>query len=165
MTNITRKGQATRDAIVALREENPCMKATDMAIRLGVSRERIRQLLVKLDLQTSFIATIRYCEQCEGPIPSNPRRSKYCSRKCYSDSRHSMYVCDDCGKLFRRRISLVITHEARGYQYKFCDRRCLGSYAGTHWGWGKDKHRVRLISRFRLVVYKLSTKIEEVVRK
>ena len=164
MSKVTVKGQATRAAIIALRKENPYMKATVMADVIGVSRERVRQLLIVLDLPTSFFAVVKECEQCKEPLPNTLPRSKYCSRKCYSDSRHSMYVCDDCGKLFRRRTKLVNILEDRGYRYKFCDRRCLGSYAGTHWGWGKSKGN-RYASKLRLKLYKFAMKIEEVVRK
>ena len=41
-----------RELIKSLRAENPQMPASDIARRLGVSRERVRQLLVALDLPT-----------------------------------------------------------------------------------------------------------------
>ncbi len=43
---------ASRDKVFGLRAANPAITAAEMARQLGVSRERVRQLLVSLDLPT-----------------------------------------------------------------------------------------------------------------
>lgn len=47
-----RPKRSTKDEIAALRAENPEISAADMAKKLGISSERVRQLLVSLGLPT-----------------------------------------------------------------------------------------------------------------
>ena len=43
-----------REKVLALRQENPQMRAIMIAEELGITRERVRQLLVELDLRTDI---------------------------------------------------------------------------------------------------------------
>ena len=130
-------GKRVRSAIVALRKEDPNISASEISRRVGRSRERIRQLLVSMDLPTKVSKSIILCEYCNGEIIAKTRtRRVFCSMQCYSDSRNTLIICDNCGDLFKRRITQLeyYTH-VRGYEHYFCSRRCFGSWAGKNFGW------------------------------
>ena len=141
------KGRDIRAAIVSLREEDPYITASEMSRKLGRSRERIRQLLVILELPTKVVYPIRFCEQCGGLIGSkNGTRKNFCSMQCYSDSCNTLLTCDNCGDLFKRRIAQIEYYTyVRGYEHYFCDRRCFGAWSGRNFGW----HTARGYSRNR----------------
>lgn len=64
----------------------------------------------------------------------------------YGQCHRAHYVtlaCDECGELFERKEKVVIwkykccyPKAPLGYQHQFCNRQCLGRWAGKHYGWG-----------------------------
>lgn len=71
----------------------------------------------------------RFCESC-GSLFSFTSSSQLCSA-----CRTIHLACAECGRLFSRRTKQVIYQfNKKGYQYTFCNRRCLGSYAARHYG-------------------------------
>ena len=136
MYNELTKSQILREEIVALRKEDPKITAAEMARRLGRSRERIRQLLVKLDLPTRISGPVKLCQYCNGPVKSNNKAKLFCSAECYSDSRNTLVICHNCGVPFKRRIKLIDYYvHVRNYERFFCDRKCFGSWSGRNHGW------------------------------
>jgi hypothetical protein len=63
LTSIDKKSMSismtSRESIAALRAENPAISASEIADRVGLSRERVRQLLLALDLPTKTFAPPR----------------------------------------------------------------------------------------------------------
>ena len=55
----------TRDKIKELRERDPSIKAVNLAHILGVSRERIRQILEDENMPTRFDREKKYCKVCD----------------------------------------------------------------------------------------------------
>ena len=116
--------------IVCLRSANPEMKAAHIAREIGISREAVRQILNKIGLPTKVgIAPILLCEFCKVENISRGN-SKFCSRKCYADSRYIYLKCMDCGIDFKRREKLHATNLKRGQIFIFCGRSCFGRYFG-----------------------------------
>ena len=116
--------QTTKEKVLALRAGNPLIPAADIARHIGVSRERVRQLLVILGLPTRvlFVPTFHLCGVCGAPS----RNPSFCSRKCQSWSTWVIFKCAVCGRGRRRRGSEVrarISKSRSGNLY--CSRKCF----------------------------------------
>jgi predicted ArsR family transcriptional regulator len=66
----------TRDQVRALREQNPEMSAVDIARELGVTKERVRQLLVALGLPTVIRGYYPPPAEAGGESPQKPPQKK-----------------------------------------------------------------------------------------
>jgi len=82
------------DTVVEIKLKNPKRKAADIARDVGVSRERIRQILKKNGLCTRLPRLTNICINCGKPFPRGDKRDLYCSPECdagaalcYSDMR------------------------------------------------------------------------------
>ena len=96
---------------------------------LGVSRERVHEIVKRLDLchlvkpkQWSF-----YCLDCGKPIYGGATRCRPCWRKIYG-AKWVTLSCEFCGKQFERKES-----EARRHIWHFCSTSCRGNYAVRHY--------------------------------
>jgi len=130
----------TAMAIKALRNEKPCISAAEIARRVGVSRERVRQLLRRLGLTTDMrIRPKRRCLSCGNPIPRDHRA--FCSRACQVNYYQITLYCNFCGKEFKRKVKDILLYPVKlQYGYKgrvFCSRSCLGRWFGKNYGRGR----------------------------
>ena len=144
MANPTTIGPAAK-AIIEIRKRNPCMSSTDIAKILHISRERVRQILSKEGLSTRSIRykLVRTCPQCGDS--KHPDR-KLCS-ECREKNRLDKYIqvsCTNCGTLYSKSISRLITETNRGYQHFFCGTKCFGAWAGNTYGFAKTRPHVPL---------------------
>lgn len=142
--------QSARPQVLSLRAENPLISAKEMADIIGVSRERIRQILLKHNLPTKVgrriqklpIETITLtCLGCSRNIiralsshrASLKRKSTYrpfCSKECMFEYRRRnaykdiILKCACCGRDFIRTHKL--DRISRYYNCKrfFCSREC-----------------------------------------
>lgn len=76
-----------------------------------------------------FDKVIVKCQQCGKEFNTKPYKikmglSKYCSRKCYSETRNKkvIKICEHCGKEI-----IVLNCYAKRNQYKYCSRKCYRS--------------------------------------
>ena len=134
--------QQTKDRmekLAKIRWTNPCATLQEMGNRLGVSRERIRQMLNKMELPTRHYTDKKMvgCLECGNPIEEG---KKFCDRKCQNAYNKILVTCNQCGKLIERIPSVVIFTERRvrmGYKGNFyCDRKCFGRWFGENYGRG-----------------------------
>lgn len=109
-----------------MRQDNPTAKAIDMARDIGVSRERVRQILTSLSLPTSF-RRHWFCKDCGKRVASYAIRC----RECYTKSRYTYYTCEECGSIKRIRIS-----DLKRLHPRFCSRKCQGKWFGRTYGRG-----------------------------
>lgn len=125
-------GSVAQQAI-RLRKDNPCLTSSDIGRELGVTRERIRQILARDALPTRRLHQEYVCQQC-GTTIQQPRR--FCSLKCRFEYNHPVIECDQCGKLFRRDTSKILASARNPLSFGrfFCNRHCLGKYRGLHSG-------------------------------
>mgnify|MGYP003132019792 CR=1 FL=1 len=116
--------KTNKDKIIRLRQENPDYTLLQIGKQVGVSRERVRQVLQKNGLQTRSTAAAKHlipkhlrkgdpCPRCGTPVPwvenlgvtkhSNGKYyqrggfQKYCSVECRR-APMTKYVCTNCGK-------------------------------------------------------------------
>ncbi len=89
-----------REMILELRKQNPDLTPAAIARMTGLSRERVRQVLLLLGL------------------PTNLRRGQYGIQTV---------ICDNCSRQFTRLASQLKHSLAKnGYMHVYCSRKCLG---------------------------------------
>ena len=127
-------GLSTVEKVIYLRKQYPDALAADIARSIGVSRERVRQILEKFGLEANVRPRLKAERSkdlvCFRPGCENLRkvaRSGYCSQKCYNLVKYPPYYipCTNCGtisKVSQFRYDVMIL---RGYKNLFCNRACF----------------------------------------
>ena len=144
-----------REVVKKLRIKNPCASAQDIAQKVGISRERVRQILSSEGLEIKSVLRgkpkIRVCMNCLKEFDNKLKQGKkFCSRKCWSDYSRITLVCQVCGKNFKRRASEVIyyfNHPQLGNgkirESICCSRICNGKLRGSNYGFGLHPENIR----------------------
>ena len=122
----------TKELIRNLRVAHPDMKAKHMASDLGVSRERVRQILNELGLPIHFPPIEYVCIDCGKPVSYKAKRCRACYISLYS--KRTEFVCLQCSKAFSRRNSEVRASLKRSNKISFCSKRCQGTWLGQNYG-------------------------------
>ena len=104
-----------RSAIMQLRLDNPTMTLEEIGQQVGLTRERIRQILRNNNVPTRATSKFpqRKCANCQKPMTtdqgyvihvraSSPTKS-YCNTQCREAKLYDYYPCDYCGKLVWKR--------------------------------------------------------------
>lgn len=106
--------------VIELRRKFPCYTATKIAEQVGLSRERVRQILKKHNERTRKIAG--YCRTCSNVLTN--RQRKYCSPECRHKDTYVQVSCSVCGKMKEVRAKYLIGQTKRGYQDFHCSNKC-----------------------------------------
>lgn len=124
--------------LVALLDSNPNRTLQSLGDALGLTRERVRQLINQHNLRRvsprAISQTIK-CQDCPKTIkaydlPKSRKDLPYVCRSCHKARNQITVVCENCNKHFKR---------ARYYQRSklaWCSRRCQGKYIGRTYGFG-----------------------------
>jgi DNA-binding Lrp family transcriptional regulator len=126
----------TRNAIEVYRRRNPYATQVEMAQAIGISRERVRQLLKKMGLPAVVKDPAKipnyYCAACGKPIDT-PRSAKaahkFCDRACYYASRTVTVECFICSEIFPMQLSQWEVR-LRRYNTLTCSMECRGVTIG-----------------------------------
>ena len=130
----------TTTAVLALAADPAIKYTTEIAPRVGVSRERVRQILNHAGV-TRFHQTGKWvrCPDCGKRTPRGYRCPLCAPRR--KSARHAATLmwltCEVCGVQFQRRRKDQAGREKRGYKHIFCGHRCKGAYLGRTYGWGR----------------------------
>lgn len=122
-----------------MRAQDPARPALHIAQAVGVSRERVRQILkraqlpTRVPLKTSRVD--RVCSHCSAPLQRRPSRNfqyVFCNRQCYSAAGCATLTCWTCKRPFTRQKSDVTaqSHDQRYSGKVFCGRTCYNLYIG-----------------------------------
>jgi predicted Zn-ribbon and HTH transcriptional regulator len=122
--------------VIELRKSTPCLTLKEVGDKLGVTGERVRQILKKAEMPTYHYFIKRYCSKCGARIDKN-NQSNLC-RKCKIGQNKVPLVCDQCGNLFYREPRDVLRRSQPHTGY-YCSRQCYGKHFGTHYGRGRQK--------------------------
>ena len=132
-----RTGQKNQDFVIKLRKENPLITQTEMSDRIGCSRQRVHQILKKINLTLVPLDLSKYkkvdClnDKCSKSITVKIK-SPYKKHFCCSDCKESYYkktlICDNCNVaytlkryIYNRKIRLKI-------KYNLCSVKCRNEY-------------------------------------
>lgn len=122
------------DELIELFPENLAYEMV-MGIKRPYLKRALRELTrgnIARQVRLSCGLQLRYCKSCGAVTLPN---WDFCSPECERQYRTLRVICDNCGQLFPRRDKVVIQRLGKmGYQHQFCSKRCLGQYAGNHWG-------------------------------
>jgi predicted RNA-binding Zn-ribbon protein involved in translation (DUF1610 family) len=105
---------------------------SEIAREIGISRERVRQLRVKLGVPRNVKLSNR-CFDCGKPMRAGRKRCPEC-HQAFKDAQWASMRCDNCGKEYVIRASRARAKSKKGSKYDFCSKRCQGLYAASHWG-------------------------------
>lgn len=90
----------SRDKAIELRKHHPEMTLQEIGTELGISRERVRQILASEKLPTHAIGRptvpMPNCAYCGTSLPN--RRRKFCGPECQYPNGTSKIPCHFCGK-------------------------------------------------------------------
>ena len=129
-----------RTQIIKMKTADPDMTLESIGREVGVSRERVRQVLSKEGIKTSKDDPT--CADC-GVIlrPSvikpytDPKTNKRYCKSCRNTMVFGIYQCHTCGKEVKRRKKQI---RNRQQKHVFCNKTCLGKYIGTHYARGRS---------------------------
>ena len=117
--------EGAREKIINYRKNNPHLTLEAIGISVGVTKERVRQILNSENLETRSLhripAPMPKCRACDKPV--NYRRRIYCSSECqYPDGRTST-TCHACKKEITLMTS-VYNSRMRRAKFIHCSRPC-----------------------------------------
>ena len=125
-----------RTLAAAYRKKHPEFTLQQIANNLGITKERVRQILKRDDLVTKHVH--RYKNMCK--ICGKHLLSKTKSMVCM-DCHRAVVICAYCGKEIHKGKALLSRHlknqKNRKLKYKgnyYCDRKCFGAHIGKSVG-------------------------------
>ena len=129
-----------RADVIRLRQANPCWHGVQIAGALGLSKERVRQILAQEGLLTKRYSPQYQCLNCDTVFrPGNYSSIKFCSVACSKAYQDITLICEVCGTSFKRRqVDYIwnVNHPhpltGRPYDHTFCSRHCWGVWFGKN---------------------------------
>ena len=121
---------STKKRVRELRLANLCMTMSEIADIVGISRQRVFQILQEEGLPTKhYIKKYQYrCLVC-GTIGNR----KFCSDECKKKWQQVPIVCTRCGKLFTRNVTQFLKNYRHHNYHLFCSRYCSGKWSGEYY--------------------------------
>src|SRR3990172_5421896 len=114
---MARQGSTVQLAVL-LRRTNPCATLEQIAVKIGVTRQRVEQILRRASLPTKHWIKPKNNYECPGCRKPLRRLTSRCP--CLIGT----FVCDICGKEIQRRVSFQRALFKRGYKHIFCSEAC-----------------------------------------
>ena len=124
--------ETTKARVWRLRFNNPRLSAVEIARQVGVTRERIRQILVALHMPTRIKAEpVKWCRACGTSVP---RVKMFCSRVCQSKFHNIEVICYGCGVGFTLRRSVYQVRKGRNHPTRLWhSRACWSAHHEKHY--------------------------------
>ena len=126
-----RKSRTTgenRDIVTYLRRTSPDMTLQEIGSHVGISRERVRQILVSEQLETRSrgrYLPLPVCLYCGTSLPN--RQRKYCDSKCQYPNGKTTVYCNYCNKEMIFMTSVYLSRTSRA-KYIHCSRSCRDNH-------------------------------------
>jgi len=147
-----------KERILELRDNDSTLKLQDIANDVGLSRERVRQILKESNRQTSGFVEPKVCARvgCNITYPRSSH-SIYCSTKCSNLVYYTLVNCNWCGKQklitksdYKRNTEKAYRLFGDSPKYKgnfYCDRKCFGEFIGNTYGWFSLEHKHKRLAK------------------
>ena len=130
MTNI--------ESVIAIRKVNPCATLQAISAKVGVSKQRVSQILKKEGLPTVHWKQTYNCNQCGNIIPSDHKY--FCNHACekaYNTINNYVTLkCEECGHSVKRRIYQERRNLKNYPEKKVLCAHCSGKLLGRDFGFG-----------------------------
>lgn len=130
---------------IALREEHPDWTLQRIATEIGVSRQRVHQVLDRGRLTTGGVPepVKAECDSCKRPMDVGVHERRGYCKDCWREAAMVGVICQECFNargLYRivRMCHLNILNgriqsNGKRAEIAFCSQRCLGAWRGrTH---------------------------------
>lgn len=126
----------TRKQVTDLRAANLSISMAEIAKKVGISRQRVYQILRKDGFPTRrrVLKNQYECLVC-GAVTEH----KFCSKECKIKWKQIPVVCTRCGKLFLRNRSQLLNNYRRHDSTLFCSKHCSGKWLAENYIL-KDNH-------------------------
>lgn len=120
---------------------SPCGYADLLAVIVGKDKDEVRTQLGLPPAGTRF-----YCLNCGKPT----RYTHFCSTECRHTYSLIPVVCNNCGLVFYRRSSEVISYDDKSHrrQHFFCNRKCFYSWLGKNYGFAVYPEHSRTAKKY-----------------
>jgi transcription elongation factor Elf1 len=128
----------TRKQVRELREANLSITMSEIAKRVGVSRQRVYQILHKDGFPTKRRVLKN---QYECLVCGAASEHKFCSKECKINWKQIPVVCTRCGKLFLRNRNQLLNNYRRHNDALFCSKHCSGKWLSENYVL-KDNHHL-----------------------
>lgn len=129
-----------KDSARRISEVNPSLSYAEIARLLGVSRERVRQVVGRPRRRPV------HCRVCgarikvmQSGVTQTAYRERYCG-KCWKVEKerrraeHRLhFTCEVCGKTFSRKAGAVRRQLRLGQRIRWCGRRCQGRWLAANY--------------------------------
>ena len=124
----------TRERVCQLRFNDIYMTMSEIARLVGISRQRVFQILQENGLPTKHLVRQinKYRYNC--PVCGKISINKFCSDECKKQWQQIPVVCTKCGKLFFRDIHKFLYNYRDHNETIFCGRNCQSKWIGEHYG-------------------------------
>lgn len=123
--------------VAFFRLKHPEWTLQTIGAEVGVTRERVRQILNRLGLSTTFEG-YHVGHPCPGcGVHVSTREPLYCSKQCRYASLRLLLTCDQCGKQFMRRAKVASRHLIESHSnykglHSFCSNLCKNLFISLH---------------------------------
>lgn len=131
--------------VIALKIYNPEIKATEIAELVGLTRERVRQILNKYGMPTKVSKMHRPCAHCGHDV--NHYVNLFCSAECRYLNFNIELECEVCKEKFYRSRTRHEINLRRGYQHIYCSKQCQGHYLGVTYGAHTRRGKVKIVRK------------------
>lgn len=125
-----------RKQVRELRSAYLCMTMSEIAKKVGVSRQRVYQILQKDGFPTKHQHYVRK-NLYECPVCGTTSEHKFCSDACKNKWQQIPVICSRCGKLFSRNRRVLLRNYRRHSRALFCSRYCIGMWLAENYSSNK----------------------------
>jgi AraC-like DNA-binding protein len=125
------RGSVVRKQVIELRSANLSMTMSEIARRVGMSRQRVFQILREAGLPTKHCVNIKkyQCLECGAVSPH-----KFCSDECKKKWQQIPIICNGCGKLFFRNVTQFLHNYRKHSHALFCSKSCAHKWLVETYG-------------------------------
>jgi len=127
-------GSNTREQVKKLRISNLFMSMSAIARLIGISRQRVFQILQEEGLPTKHLVKPVNKDQYSCLVCGKISTNKFCSNECKTQWHQIPVVCTRCGKLFFRNVHRFLANYRDHSDTVFCSRNCQSRWIGEYYG-------------------------------
>ena len=120
----------TRSQVRNLRSTNLHLKMSKIAETVGVSRQRVFQIL-----QEEGLTTKQHVRKClyACPVCGKITSRKFCSSECRKEWLQIPVICSECGNLFIRSRRQFMNCYPNHNNVLFCSKKCTGKWLNKNY--------------------------------